>query len=171
MKKILLLATALYSCKTVNLGKKDDKVCKACYDYIVNYCPNISNPDTAKSEVVVSIAGVSISDTIYLPSICDSLNRSLIKDKVLIDKKKNGTRITVKIGKNGNLQADCITNSIYIKKTVYVPCNCVFTSKDLYNYSKSKIEHAFKKLMWAIVFSGLLIVAIIAYFVKRIFFS
>ena len=152
----------MQGCKSLNLSKKSKQNCDACYEYLLQNCEDIVKKDTAKQSVQVTVLGENLTDTLYLTSICDSLKKGLFNNKILFHKKKGNLNMKVTINKNGKAAIECESDTVIKQVNVAIPCNCVFTKKDLTKYVKTKIGNYWKTWRWWI--AGILILASIVWF-------
>lgn len=150
----------------VNLSKKSTKNCELCYTYLLENCPEITKKDTVTKTVEITLVGENLTDTLYLISICDSLKKGLIIEKTLIEKKKGNLKMKATIDKKGNLAIDCVSDTIVRQINVAIPCNCVFTSKDLKNYIKVKSNIFWHNSKWWLL-GILLIIIFIIWLIKK----
>lgn len=160
---LIVIMSALQGCQTVNLAKKSDATCAACYGYLVGNCAEIAKKDSVVKEYLITQLGVNIHDTLYLPTICDSLKRGLIpsEGKVITTKKKGNLSMNAKVLPNGKLVLDCVSDTVVIKRTIAVGCECIFTDKDLANYAKAKVANFWHKFRWWIIGIAVGIIALL----------
>lgn len=149
--KYIFILFIFSSC--INLNKKSDSTCVACYNYLLSNCPNLASTDTVQRVAEFTIVGSTMLDTLFLPAICDSLKKLSPTNPTLIFKdKKNGTlRQKIRLIDNAKLITECTAETIIIKDTAAVPCNCIFTNKDFANYTRAQTTHIYYKWRWHVL--------------------
>jgi len=152
------LMTCLTSCQTVNLAKKSDKACKACYQYMVNNCPEILKRDTTPDTVKIYLPGKTITGLGDAKSPCEELVRNIAnkdtlgKPKVpILDRKDPKTGITTKATLNtgtGQVEAETILPPTTITGIDKTPCDCIFNDEDGNLWIKAKIKGYWRDWRW-----------------------
>lgn len=172
MRNILLLfLVALSSCKMVNIAKKSDATCTACYGYLLDNCPTFAKKDSVYIDRVITIPGITITGVGNASQPCEMLidnkakGDTLDKPDVLISSTKDTkTGIWVNTTMNtgtGKVNTDLKIPPQIIEEKFKAPCNCLFTDHDFKNYIKAKVDRWWHSLRWWII--GVLIATILGF--------
>lgn len=175
MKNLLIFAciALLFSCSYINLSKKNDNNCNICYGYLLKNCPSIVNKQIDTVNIVTTVFGQSLKTKVNISSICDSLwkyrNMPLVGDSdlTLINKKDNGLKQVIKVNKKtGEIKAECKSDTVYIKNTVYLTKDCIVNKQQVLAYLKAKSKYFYFQNKRYFLFLYLLITLLIIIYVK-----
>lgn len=180
MKNIVIISiiVLLSSCQTVNLAKKSDNTCIACYGYVLANCPTLAKQDSIYVDRLITVPGLTIVGTGNASQPCDTLVSNQAKgdtigkpDVLISTVKDKKTGIEAKTTMNtgtGKIKTELNIPTQLIEAKFKEPCNCLFTDNDFKNYIKAKINHYWRNYrFWIIAALIAMMTIIVARAIKK----
>lgn len=161
-----LIVWSFGGCQTVNLSKKSDNTCTACYGYLLEHCPQIAQKDSVNKQFLFTVNGINVHDTIRIKDICNQTTKSGTYN-ILSTKKQKNLNLETKIIDNDKIVIDCKSDTVFIETKVSVPCNYMFTNTHAKLYVEAKVKNAWNKSKWWML--GIIALMTTTYFLRSRF--
>lgn len=157
---IIIIAISSFSC--LSAQQRKDKRCAKRLEYLENNCPDLIAKGSVTAILRDTIEAETIHDTLLVQSVCDTLIKYVNTDTTIVLSYKKEGKLSSKIySRKGKLYSDCKSDTVYIKKTIVIPCDFVVTWDVVKAYFHAKFTLFYARILtywWVLI----IIVAIIA---------